>query len=229
MLPGMAEPAPQASRPRAARPRRESADARREALISAAMTCIADLGLEGASVRAICEAAGVSTGLMNHYYAGKEALIADVYRRLADDLGEAVDARTDTGAATARRRLESYVAASFSPVNLDPQLLRVWLAFWSMTRRSGEIAEVHRATYAAYRARLEAMLAALAEEEGLERLDVRLAAIGLSALLDGLWLEWCLDPSTFAPEEGRRLCLAWLDGLTATGGPVLPEGAPPGA
>ncbi|MDZ7714524.1 MAG: TetR family transcriptional regulator C-terminal domain-containing protein [Rhodovibrio sp.] len=50
-------------------------------------------------------------------------------------------------------------------------------------------------------------------------LDVRLAAIGLSGLLDGLWLEWCLNPATFSPEEGMRLCDDFLDGLLAHGRP----------
>jgi hypothetical protein len=40
-----------------------------------------------------------------------------------------------------------------------------------------------------------------------------LAAIGLTALIDGLWLEWCLDPDNFAPREAVELCEAWVDRL----------------
>jgi hypothetical protein len=39
--------------------------------------------------------------------------------------------------------------------------------------------------------------------------DLRLAAIGLTALLDGLWLEWCLEPAAFRPAEAIALCEAW--------------------
>ena len=45
------------------------------------------------------------------------------------------------------------------------------------------------------------------------RVDLRLAAIGLTALLDGLWLEWCLEPGTFRPAEAIALCEAWVDSL----------------
>jgi len=41
------------------------------------------------------------------------------------------------------------------------------------------------------------------------RLDLRLAAIGLTALLDGLWLEWCLEPGAFKPAEAVALCETW--------------------
>ena len=44
---------------------------------------------------------------------------------------------------------------------------------------------------------------------------LRLAAIGLTALLDGLWLEWCLDPGTFRPAEAIALCESWVDSLVS--------------
>ena len=38
-----------------------------------------------------------------------------------------------------------------------------------------------------------------------------LLALGLSAMHDGLWLEFCLDPDSFKVEQGMALCHAWLD------------------
>ncbi len=32
-------------------------------------------------------------------------------------------------------------------------------------------------------------------------------------LLDGLWLEWCLEPASFRPAEAIGLCEAWVDNL----------------
>jgi hypothetical protein len=40
--------------------------------------------------------------------------------------------------------------------------------------------------------------------------DLRLAAIGFTALLDGLWLEWCLEPGRFRPAEAVELCEGWV-------------------
>ena len=54
-------------------------------------------------------------------------------------------------------------------------------------------------------------------------LDLRLAAIGLTALLDGLWLEWCLEPGTFRPAEAIALCEAWVDNLVGRTDPAALE------
>jgi len=51
------------------------------------------------------------------------------------------------------------------------------------------------------------------QERALARIDLRLAAIGLNALLDGLWLEYCLEPGNFRPAEGVSLCETWVDNL----------------
>ena len=51
----------------------------------------------------------------------------------------------------------------------------------------------------------------------MEPFDADLAAIGLSALLDGLWLESGLNPGTFTPEQGIQICEAWVDGLQGAG------------
>lgn len=193
---------------------RQSPDARREALMDATLRCLADRGVERTSIRSICEQAGVSVGLVNHYYSSKDALIADVYGRLADGLLTALQEEVERTGGSARQRLSTFFSASFSSVVLDPDLLRVWLSFWSMTHRSELIADVHARTYGSYLATLEEMLAALVREEDLRGLDVRLTAIGLSGLLDGLWVEWCLHSGTFSPEEGVRLCEACLAGMT---------------
>lgn len=196
---------------------RQAPDARRQALMDATLRCLADRGVERTSIRNICDEAGVSVGLVNHYYSSKDALVADVYARLADGLLAALTEEVERIGGSARDRLSSFFRASFSPVVLDPDLLRAWLSFWSMTHRSELIANIHARTYGGYLATLEDMLCALADEEGIADLDVRLTAIGLSGLLDGLWVEWCLNSGTFSPEEGVRLCEACLAGLTGRG------------
>ncbi|MDZ7749899.1 MAG: TetR family transcriptional regulator C-terminal domain-containing protein [Halofilum sp. (in: g-proteobacteria)] len=202
--------------------RRQTPDQRRQALMDAALRCLAHHGAEKTSIRTICQEAGVSVGLINHYYSGKEALIADVYEQLANDQLAALRGAMDDAGPGARARLSAFFRASFSPVTLDSGLLRVWLSFWSMAQQSAPIAAAHDRTYRAYRETLEGVLGELAREAAGRGLDVRLAAIGLSGVLDGLWVEWCLDPDTFTPEEGVRLCEACLEGLLAGVPPAPP-------
>ena len=72
---------------------RESADVRRQAMIDATARCLAERGVGGTSVRAICARAGVSSGLLTHYFAGVDALILATY----GDVGAKVSAALDKG------------------------------------------------------------------------------------------------------------------------------------
>ena len=60
---------------------------------------------------------------------------------------------------------------------------------------------------------LEGLITDLARSEGFAIANPRLASIGLSAMLDGLWLEWCLNPTTFSAEDGLQLSRHWVEGL----------------
>ena len=82
---------------------------------------------------------------------------------------------------------------------LDPNLLAAWIGFWSLIKTKPRMAAIHAASYADFRARLERLLA----DAGAH--DTRQAAIALTATVDGLWLELCLDPATFGPDEAARI------------------------
>ena len=67
---------------------RQLADARRHALIEAAIASLKRHGHEGLSIRSIAAEAGVSLGLINHHFPNKEVLVAEAYshfhRKLID-------------------------------------------------------------------------------------------------------------------------------------------------
>jgi AcrR family transcriptional regulator len=55
--------------------RRAQAQWRRERLLDAALATFVDKGIDGASVKDITTAAGVTQGLLYHYFEGKDALV----------------------------------------------------------------------------------------------------------------------------------------------------------
>ena len=187
---------------------REAADDRRDSLIAACADCLAKRGAGGTSVRAICDRAGVSPGLLTHYFAGVDALIATTYRATGARVTKALEAAVAAAQGDARARLLAYLTASFRPPIADPDLLATWLAFWSLTKSNPEIAAIHAEIYRDYRA-------------GIERLvdDYRpgktspLTAIALTALVDGLWLELSLGDAPFTGAEAAMLAERWLDTL----------------
>jgi len=193
--------------------RREQPETRRNSLVDAALRCLSNHGHEGVSVRKIAAEAGVAVGLINHYFPSIDELVAAAYERVASDIVRQLLEIVDAAPPEPRARLSAFFAASCSPLTLDPNLLGVWVVFWSLIKHSPVMQETQRRTFAEYRLVLETDLAAYAAELGRPDADVRLSAIGLSAMLDGIWLELCLNPTAFSPAEGIKLCEAWIDGF----------------
>ncbi len=189
---------------------RESADTRRDALISACARSLAKHGASGTSVRVICTEAGVSPGLLRHYFSGIDALIADCYRATGARVAEALDAAVESVPETdPRGRLLAFVTASFREPISDPELLATWLAFWGLARTDPAIGRIHDEIYAENRRDMERLIAACPGAPA----DPRLAAIALTALVDGLWLELSLGNAPFSAEEAHELSERWMFAL----------------
>ncbi|NNB42304.1 TetR family transcriptional regulator C-terminal domain-containing protein [Pseudomonas chlororaphis] len=188
---------------------------RKANLIEATLVCLKRHGFQGASIRRICAEAGVSVGLISHHYSGKDELVAEAYLAVTGRVMHLLREAMAQAAPSARERLSAFFRASFSAELLDPQLLDAWLAFWGAVKTAEAINQAHEHSYGEYRNELSRVLGDLATEEGWEDFDADLAAISLSALLDGLWLESGLNPGTFTPNQGIQICEAWVDGLQA--------------
>jgi TetR/AcrR family transcriptional regulator, transcriptional repressor of bet genes len=201
--------------------RRATPEVRREALVDATLRCLKQYGHEGVSVRRISAAAGVSIGLINHHFPSKAGLVAVTYETLALSLQDSIRTQAENRAVSPRDRLSGFFRASFAPEILDPQLFNVWLVFWSMVAHSPEIRAVHDKTYGKYRSILESLLGQLADSGAALHFKLRPAAIALSALLDGLWVELSLSPNTFKPREAIGLCEDWVNALCSGGFPRL--------
>ncbi|MCP1470799.1 AcrR family transcriptional regulator [Sphingobium sp. OAS761] len=197
----MAKPAPPA-RPRA-RFVRETPDVRRQTLINATARCLAEKGAGGTSVRAICARAGVSSGLLTHYFDGVDALIAATYADVGAKVSTAISAAIDAAGNDPKARLRACLLANFRPPILDPDLLATWIAFWSLIKTDPRMAAIHTDVYGETRTQLEDLLRRAAP--AMTEAQVRVAAISLTALVDGLWLELCLDRSTFTPLEAQDM------------------------
>ncbi len=84
-----------------------------------------------------------------------------------------------------------------------------------MVAHSREIREVHDRTYGKYRSILESLLGEVVKSGAAPKLKLRSAAIALTALLDGLWVELSLSADTFKPREAIGICEDWVNALCA--------------
>ena len=202
-----------ATKPHVPKFHRATPAVRREALVDATLRCLKQFGHEGVSVRRISAAAGVSIGLINHHFPSKSGLIAETYESLALSLLDSIRRQAENKTFSPRDRLSNFFRASFAPEILDPQLFNVWLVFWSMVAHSAAIRAVHFSTYGKYRSVLESLLGQLVESGAAPPFKLRPAAIALSALLDGFWVELSLSPTVFKPREAIAVCEDWVNAL----------------
>jgi TetR/AcrR family transcriptional regulator, transcriptional repressor of bet genes len=193
--------------------KRADPDERRASLIEACARVLAREGAAGASVRAIAVEAGVSPGLIGHHFNGVDALVAATYAQVDAQVAAALDAAVEAAGTNPRARLEAYVTASLLSPIADSELLSTWIAFWSLVRARPEIARLHDEQYGRFRAGLEALMT----ENGIPASELRSIVIAVTALVDGLWLEQCLSPASFAPGEAAAIARSALARLISTG------------
>ncbi len=192
--------------------RRESEDSRREALIAATQSLVAEGGSRAATVRSIAERAGVTPGLIRHYFGSKDELSRAAYRALIDGMTDkGTDALEGVGAAP-EERLAAFVAVSLRPPVMDARAVGLWAGYLHNVQNDPALLALHEKSYLRYRNTLQDLISALRRpDETPDRL--RRDAIACNAVIDGLWLEGGVLPHGFGPGELVRIGLRSVGAL----------------
>ena len=185
-------------------------------LIEATLDSLMEHGMEGCSVRRISDRAGVSTGLINYHFSSMQQLVADTYSHLAlTFLNNAVDACA-VHEGDPRKQISVFLQEIFASQVMRRRVLRAWVVFWGLIDSAPPIKAAHEASNNSFCRYLESLFIQLDAQRPVNP-SPRLAAIGLSAMIDGLWLEWCLQSDEFSREECIRLCEQWVDAVWLDG------------
>jgi TetR/AcrR family transcriptional repressor of bet genes len=190
--------------------RRLAASERRRSLIEAALDCLSRLGPYGAGVREICDRAGVSPGLLRHYFDGKDALIIEAYRTLTREYHESLHCVLTNPGESAESKLRSFFNAYFSNQVTGKGRVGTYIAFWTLGRTDPTIQRIQRSAYRKLRKQIAPVLNELAGDCG-ARIDAEQLATSLIALLDGFWLDMCVDPKHFSRARTSAACWEWLE------------------
>ena len=194
-------------------------DERKELLINSAIECLISEGYAGLSVRKITKQAQVSQGLVNHHFGSMYNLIAQAYRYISDKyLSLIKDKIEQTPQTTATDKMRFFFDEYISGEALDPDLLKAWLVFWSLTRDSQEMYQTYSEVNVTTLALLKSILLEIAQEEELSTQNLDFAVDSLMALTDGIWLRGCLSSSGLPDaEKGRRIADHWLETFKSGG------------
>jgi AcrR family transcriptional regulator len=190
--------------------RRVTSPERRAMLIEAALACLARDGIQGFTVDNICREAKVSRGLIVHHFGSKDALLAAAYAAVYDRLlGVIAPANAEPPG------IAELVEVAFSSYFFGPASLKVWLALWGEIASNPVLQAEHRKHYALYRESVARAIGAEARARG-RSVDSYEIAVSFIALVDGLWLEQCIDPGLISTSRAREACLGMLNQAIGT-------------
>ena len=191
---------------------RMSPDSRREQLLELGVRLLSTRALEELSIETLAEEAGISRGLLYHYFGGKQQFHTAVVRRAADELF-AVTAPSGEGTpleqlAGSLERYVDYVTANYQ-------------GYVSLVRGAAggheELREIYEEARAALTGRLfEGPVAEEAVVLGLTDTPVvRLLVHGWAAFVEDVVLEWAREPGGISREELLGTLAASLPGILA--------------
>ena len=180
----------------------------RSALLDAAMRVVAERGLRGLTHRAVAEAAGVTHGLVRHYFGSVDALLLEA---LAVQVGRDIESAPPRMSGPLET-LADHVPKRVADTETD-QAFQYEVSIES--RRRPELSEHVQRSYAAYTEAMHERLkrAGLPEDPALARV--------VFAAVDGLALQQVLFASPEETEEAlvalRRMLLALRDAENGKG------------
>ena len=182
-------------------------ETRRADLIEAALDLIAEGGPQAATVRAIALRAGVTPGLIRHYFSTKQDLIAAAHQHLMTGLTQASAGRLRALPDDPLARLSAFLANAVSPPVTDPRAVSLWAASMHLVARDDKMRAVHRETYLEFRDLLQALITEALASAGHPTDQAQALAIAGNALLDGLWIEAGALPDMFPDGELKSITI----------------------
>ncbi|MGB7204963.1 MAG: transcriptional regulator BetI [Anderseniella sp.] len=178
---------------------------RRTQLIEAAISSLHDFGYTETTVARIARKAGVSSGIVHHYFNGKDDLLFATMQHMLRELRRETLLRLKQ-ATGPRERLRAIVEANFAPSQYSPTVMTAWLALYGSARQSDQLTRILKLYDARLKSNLRHALRQLAPEATATEL-----AMGISALIDGVWLRAALLGNTYNRDTAIHLVQSYID------------------
>ncbi|BCJ33670.1 hypothetical protein Athai_11730 [Actinocatenispora thailandica] len=183
-------------------PRPVNKDEKRAEILDAAIRVFARDGYHPTKIEDVARQARVAKGTIYLYFTSRDDILAAAFERFADEALHGVRAIVEADG-PALDRLHALVRAMVTGATAEPELARIVFDFWAVRGPGTGTVDFAR-IYAEYR-RLVAVLLDDAAAEGAVRPDVpeQTPAV-LVGLVEGVLLQWLVDPAGVAAEPAAR-------------------------
>ena len=178
--------------------RGDGEEARRRQLIEATIESLAEVGFAACTLMDIGRRAGVSPGLVAHYFGDKDGLLEATLRHMAGRISRLVSQRL-AEAHSPRARVQAVIDANLAPEEFDRRTASVWLAFWGQVIHSARFRRVQNVYQSRMLSNLRHALRQMVPARDAEHLAVTIASI-----IDGLWLRATLVAEGEQEGSGAR-------------------------
>jgi TetR/AcrR family transcriptional repressor of bet genes len=186
--------------------------ARRQDLIQGTIKSIGNLGYNNSTVQTICEAAGLSRGLIGHYFKGKDDLLLEAFRHQTAEADEDTRRAIRAVGEDPLQRILAATSVTFLRSATSREHAMVWLAFCGVVPWNESMRGLHSSLYRRYRSWIQRMMEQAAAERGIE-IDAKRCALIYAQMVDGFWLGWTMDREAYSLEEANQIVCDWVLGL----------------
>lgn len=185
------------------RGRKASKEIRRLQLIEATIDSLARRGYSETTMADVADGAGLSRGIVNFHFESKEKLLVATLQHMADEYAAHWRAALRKAGDDPARQLEALVAADFDRSICNKRKLAAWCAFWGEAKSRPTYQVLCGARDEAYQHVFIDLCAALKKDGGYH-FDPQRMALGLSAMLEGLWLRLMMGTENVTREIALR-------------------------
>jgi len=202
-------------------PRIVNHDERRRQICDVLLDVVAESGMTGATIRAVAERSGWSTGVIGHYFHGRQDLLLGGLRRAAEILAE-----HNTRVLTTLDGLQALEQILEGSVPLDGRRLalsRIFFFFFVEAMTDEELRREVETYLVGWRKSVARALRRAQENGDIPaNIDRREIAKDLVGLVDGLSMHALLDEDVMARLREQSPVRFWIRRLTTRSDNVVP-------
>ena len=184
---------------------------RRNLLIDATITAIAEFGLSKLTLAKISSIAGLTAGTVNFHFDSKESLLLETLNFVSEEFDRGIANALKNAGPDPAKRLAAIIDASLDPEITEHRKMAVWHAFDSESRG--------REDYQRIRGALDKqnfkLILSLCEQiinnvNKQTEISARAIANAISGITDEVWKEILFAGESYDRDDARKVCLSFL-------------------
>lgn len=191
------------------RGRKASKETRQLQLIEATIDSLAKRGYSDTTMADVADGAGLSRGIVNFHFESKEKLLVATLQHMYDEYSAHWRNALQKAGDDPARRLQALVAADFDRSICNKRKLAAWCAFWGEAKSRPTYQMLSGARDEAYQQTIVELCTQLKQDAGYDY-DAEATALGLSAMLEGLWLRLMINAESVTRETAHQAAVDYL-------------------